>query len=362
VRRLLEEWLVKMPATSREDLRRRLRARDNQQGIAAFWEMYLYVSLTNAGFEVRPHPDVPGSTKHPDYLASRGDAGFYLEATAAMQPAADVASENILNELYAALDRLENPNFWVQVQVLSKGSSSPPGSQLRRDVEQFLREQDADKLLAMCGGNEVALGDLPSIEWREGDWQILVRALPKPEAARAEARIRPIGALGPIAGWVRDRAALLNVLEAKARRYGALDKPYVIAVRLEPLTVDSDDIMDALFGQRGVEVATTGHRVREVRQPDGLWFGPKGPRAGRVSALVFAYAINPYSVCWDISEPFVWENPWAERPLREQLPWRTTRVDPKSGSISTLPRQRPIHELLGLPPGWPGPKDEAFKT
>jgi hypothetical protein len=61
------------------DLRGRLRAKQALQFEAAFWELYLHEVHARLGFEVVAHPSGPGTT-HPDFLVSRGEQHFYLEA------------------------------------------------------------------------------------------------------------------------------------------------------------------------------------------------------------------------------------------------------------------------------------------
>lgn len=79
-------------------------------------------------------------------------------------------------------------------------------------------------------------------------------------------------------------AELGTVLKRKANRYGALDLPFVIAVQWEG-----------------------GENLQQVL--DALWHGPRGPQRRGVSAVL---AVDPNAMRLVL-------NPWAERPLGNEL-------------------------------------------
>jgi hypothetical protein len=85
-----------------------------------------------------------------------------------------------------------------------------------------------------------------------------------------------------------------------------------------------------------VEVSADGG-VRHVRNPDGAWRGPQGPRNTRVSAVLYAQGITPWNLARTRASVII--NPWARRPF-EPPP------GPGHGAQS-------IGELLGLAPEWP---------
>src|SRR5512145_3069781 len=64
------------------DLRGRFRSADDYQFRSAFLELYLHEALTAAGHTVTIHPEVPGTRRRPDFLATRNDTKVYLEAIA----------------------------------------------------------------------------------------------------------------------------------------------------------------------------------------------------------------------------------------------------------------------------------------
>ena len=81
IRRLVDDWYQRYPLAGRADLRGRLRSDDDRAFIGAFWELYQAESLTRRAFEIRLHPDVPGTDRHPDFLADDGTTSFSRRAT-----------------------------------------------------------------------------------------------------------------------------------------------------------------------------------------------------------------------------------------------------------------------------------------
>jgi hypothetical protein len=55
--------------------------------------------------------------------------------------------------------------------------------------------------------------------------------------------------------------------------------------------------------------------ARPIRHPNGFWWGPKGPRHTRVSAVLVARNIRPWHFV--DREPVMWHNPWATLPMPE---------------------------------------------
>lgn len=109
VRDLLETWVAQVRAEHRAGLVGNLKGGDDTFA-SALWELYLYVVATGSGDHVDIHPDVPGSSKHPDFLV-HGAAPYYLEAVAVGRPPERVATDRRLGDLEFVLDlvRVEEP-------------------------------------------------------------------------------------------------------------------------------------------------------------------------------------------------------------------------------------------------------------
>ena len=80
IRDLLETWADGIPPEHRAGIAGNLTSEDDKFE-SALWELYLYTVATGSGDRVEIHPDVPGTSKHPDFLV-HGATSYYLEAIA----------------------------------------------------------------------------------------------------------------------------------------------------------------------------------------------------------------------------------------------------------------------------------------
>jgi hypothetical protein len=354
-RTTMEEWFMRLPEGTHADIRGRVRSGDNLQFVSAYWEMYVHESLAREGFSLAAHPELPETTKRPDFLASSEDVTFYVEATVVGDSATEAAADHRRNMVYDTLDRLDSPNFILWLEIESEGPSSPSVRALRADLERWLRTLDADELRALA--EEQGFDALPTYEWEAEGWRISFRAWPKKPEARGTTGARPLGAFGPArAAFIDDVGAVRADLEEKAGRYGKPSKPFVIALAVEsPFYKGEYAMAGALFGRAAVQFDPDTPDSRHIRHRDGLWRGPEGPRNTRVSAVVAARAVWPWSPT--SHEPVTWHNPWSAIPLPDVLPWESTTVNLTDGLATRRAAARRAHEVLGLPDGWPGPED-----
>lgn len=73
------------------DLRCRLQGKDDAELESAFWELHLPEAYQRSGYRLTIHPDVAGTTRHPDFLVERDGTRFYLEAVRACVPSDSTA-------------------------------------------------------------------------------------------------------------------------------------------------------------------------------------------------------------------------------------------------------------------------------
>lgn len=180
---------------------------------------------------------------------------------------------------------------------------------------------------------------------------------PKPDAERGGAG-STLASFGEPAAFLNLVRPIRKTLRDKGGRYGALDRPYVIAILVADPMANELDVVNALFGDVRVSVpVVTGRRGAPLlrRARTGFWSGPPAPRYTRVSAVTVAINLAPSTL--RSVEPVTWLNPWAARPLTVELPWSLRVVDPGSGVISAGWSPIPSATLFGLPPDWPGPEE-----
>jgi hypothetical protein len=348
VRDLLERWYANLPPEMHLDIRRRFQSRHQAETVAAFWEMYLHEALTRAGFRLTPHPDVPGTKKHPDFLVTDSDSmSFYLEATT-VGPLDD-AAERRFDRVLDALNRIKSENFFLEVSADSIGPRAFPARQKSHELSRWLDSLDPDEVTEAYerGG----LFGSPVYVWKQDGWEIEFRPITIKPEARGNPAHRIVGMLSYGHGAiVNHRAAIQPSLEAKAKRYGQVDLPLVVALlAYDRMAVDFYDFEVALFGASGLR----GRPLPTGAAP-GLWQTPAGPRYRRVSAVL----LSPQIAMWQVAKeiPALWHNPWAYKPLDVQLPWPSIRLDQSTGQLDQVDDGVPPHVLFGLPDDWPGPE------
>lgn len=151
---------------------------------------------------------------------------------------------------------------------------------------------------------------------------------------------------------VDDVTPLRKALADKGSAYGTLDRPFVIAIRPSSLSTDEFDILNALYGSLQVQFSQGPNgesATREVRAPDGYWFGGTEWRHRHVSGVLIARSMQPWTVSVDL--PTLWEHPDPARPVIAAPMWRRAVI--ADHELQYVDATIEPHHLLGLPLGWP---------
>jgi hypothetical protein len=356
IRTELERWFADYPEEGRHDLQRRFQSADEGQHIAAWWELYLYRLFTQLGFRLEPHPDVAGTTKHPDFRVTDTDGStFLLEAVTTRSGIVrdDERHEGRENVLLDAINQVKSGAFGVSAEVTSVGESSIKTKPIRQRLAKWLEKLDPNDA-KWDGDVEDEDFVIDQDGWlvtltpfRHGDW-------PNPEPDPDD-RLIGIGPL--IVGMVNDAERLRGALQSKRKRYGTLGEPYVIAVLSEGFGIKDDDVLSVLLGSLAVAFTPGEHgSARMTRQDDGVWLRHAGPAANNITAVLIASSLFPWTAARDL--PTLWPNPWADHPLEVELPFALGRIEP--GNLSSAAHEeakRAAADIFGLAADWPGNHD-----
>ena len=333
IRDTLERWFCRYSeGQTKKDIMGRFRSGDDSQYRSAFFELLLHELLLQLNCKVELHPPLNGTTNRPDFLVNPiTGSPFYLEAAIVSDESdKEAAARARLNVIYDALDRLDSPDFLVGMKISGVPFSLPPARQIRAFLGRNLASVDADEIALIW--KTKGIDAVPRWPISGSNWKIEFFPYPKKPEARGKQGSRTLGTfIQPRARDIDSVSALRDTLLEKARRYGELNLPYVIAVNaLTDFPVDSDDVWGALFGNEGV------------------WTGSSGPRYTRLSCVVIARVLE-----WNVSNAPVclYHNPWARfvydscltnlpqaRMLNDEIKWIGGKL---------------LGELLHLPPNWP---------
>lgn len=350
VRAFIDAWIARYPAAHRPELEGRLRDEDDRHFTAACFELILFAGMSSVGYELEVHPDLPnGSPRKPDFLVHTPQEGsFYLEAALASElDPEEIGANKRKAVVLQAIENLDSPDFLIGVLADGDPKTPPSSKKLKAALGAWIKSLDYE---TVCQAIEREDGDPPTMEWNHDGWSIQFGAIPKKPERRGNTQ-RVIGVHSAGARWVNSWTPIRDAVRSKGTRYGELDRPMLIAINLESISIDRIDEAQALFGEETFLLSVKNPEREPImqRNPNGAWWGPKGPQLTRVSGVW----IFDSTSCWNLASrrPTIYLNPWAGKPLPQGL----KRLRHAAGADGKLKWAEgiPFNELLGLDPGWP---------
>lgn len=354
IRQLIEDWVNDHCPDGQTDLVGRLRSGDDIAFTAAYWELLLYQGMKALGFEVTCHPEVAGTTRHPDFLAENDKCSFYLEAKVLGPDSVDRKRDQTRNDIYHELNaRVNSDDFAVQIQFDREAAQPIPIRKLAEATQAWLDELDPNEVRKQVRAAG-PLGATPYLwEDERSGWSVAL--VPVLRSSSGDSG-RLVGITGVDASWIDDRTPILKALGEKAHRYGnELGRPFVVALGMLRPFADDTDVMDALFGNEVYLFDPSTGAGNLARRPNGLWRGPEGPRTRRLSAVLIGAYVAPWLSA--ATELRLWQNPWAMFPIHCDAASVATIISPEGdGSLAATAATVSTGELFGLPADWPGPE------
>ena len=189
----------------------------------------------------------------------------------------------------------------------------------------------------------------PSLLHEEAGLVLEIRAIPVP----IDKKPRRGGAVGVQmgAGWTRSPGQeLKGAILGKAKRYGDLPAPYVIAVNAFDRHGTEYDAFAALLGQEVIHYNIDTGASRSDRDWDGVWIAPnQRPRRSGVSAVWVFDQLTPWRL--RAVQALAILNPWAKRPIDGDA-FATDLFEPLEDRF-VKKEGAPLGNLLGLAEHWP---------
>ena len=342
---LLEDWFQGYPLEQRQQLQRRLRSRRDDEFHSAFLELYLFTLLRKFRFDVEVPQASADEEKTEDFQIRRNRQLLCrIEATHVGQEEKHAWQDDFQEELQRSLDKAQTNGVWFFVCIEGSFDSQPRCAKVRRQFQNWHKKHRVGIVSALAGGATPT--ELPRFQIAEAGANITIT--PQGVGPASD---------NPVAVWSRGVRCmhtdekLCRALNRKASRYGTMKVPFLVAASLCEMA-DERDFANALLGKEAFMVSVAGDSPpAPFRQPDGLWWGPKGPQNTRVSAVLLVAELFPWSVA--ARQPIVYHNPWAEHPLPPDiLPLTQMLPDNAKGQYERC-RGQPMHEILGLPEHWP---------
>ena len=329
VRSHLESSYAAFPDEHKLGLVARLRDDDERQHLPAWWELYTFTLFDQLGYRIKVHPEVPGSTKNPDFLVTKGRLSMYVEAAVVFNGHQD---SDAWNWVCDCVNDAKNPDFMVDLEIPTQGEQRPAKAKIVDALEKWLATLDPDQVLA----DRDAGRPLPRTQIPAGDWVLDYTAAPVlPNRRGLPRRLIAIYPTRP-ATFSRDVDRLRKTLNKKGAKYNKrdepLDRPLITAITSWS-SIDEPEVRETLFGHK-----------------DGYWRPGSDPRGTRMSAVLFGETMRAWSLTDRLPE--LWLNPWATNPLHQTEPFAAVTTDDGVNLVRT-PASMTAAELFDLSPQWP---------
>ena len=309
VRDTLERWFHNYPEEEKKELKNRFK----KDFDSSFYELFLHELFCKLGYDITIHPDLPSSPKKPDFLISKDNLELYIEAKVVKGKTMEQeAFERKRNELYDNLNKLNTKDFFLNIEDVCFLTQKQPGTkEMIKCIEEELKKIDPDILREELEKNGIQ--NLPKIEYKNRDVHIIVSPIPVSPSTREE-KIRPIG-IYPEAFWGGGEESLKESIEKKAKRYGKLDKPFIVCLNsLDIRTSGKIDVDNAIWGTVAFSWSTNPESKDEkwIRQLDGVFCDKKGVRLKNLTG-VFVSKVCPHNI--PVANYWLYEHPFSENKM-----------------------------------------------
>ncbi|MBI4499854.1 MAG: hypothetical protein HY700_01715 [Gemmatimonadetes bacterium] len=345
IRRELQSWFDRYPASKQSALLRRMVADDFS---SAFFELYLHELFHVLRLAPEVEPERAGG--RPDFGCC-GESEFLVEASVVGGAShADRGRRAMVGAILDAINQVPSPDYFLEVVEFEiKGPQQPSIRAITQFVTSQIEMADYESLAEL---QQCDLETLPKWVLEDQRVRLVIRPIPK-NAARGKPGVRSIGIYPVAGGLVRDQESIRDRLAEKAKKFGPAEVPVVLAINTQTKWgADRDDVIGALFGSEQVVIDVDTREGRPSRARDGFFMGSTGPINTRISAVLVT-SVQPWSV--SRSRIAVFLNPWAKKELPDGvLPFDFSRV--VDGHLRVAAGRSP-GEVLGLPASWPEEND-----
>lgn len=327
-RELIQEWMNHLPDDEDTyfDIRKRFRSGKDNQFNSAYLELYLHEALLRAGYSITIHPQIPGSSKHPDFLVTRGDTKFYLEAIVPAINAKTISLSNRRNVLLDAINDLSHDSFKLALLDVRGSTNNPSSKKFKAEIKNWLDTLCVDEIRR----NK----NYPHKLFSFDNWSLELEAWPKSPSDKSHRSIFMTFSSG-VEKYSED---IYRALSKKNSKYGKFDAPYVIAVGIFTFgDADHFYITKALY---------------ETREKMGGFFGKPGEwKHQGLSGVLLVDQLSPHHF-HSRTTTTLWLHPTANRPLIESIDIPLTVMRKTEEGFIEEPGVSGT-EFFGLSEDWP---------
>jgi len=308
IRDLLEKWFSKLPDSEKYEVKNRFKKSFD----SVFYELFLFNFFKELGYEIIIHPEIDNTDKKPDFLISKDGMEIYIEAKICKDKSnLEEATEKLIERFYETMNKIESPHFMFHIERLQlKTKNQPSTKELVRNIKNKIAELNHKReLIKTKNDSSSSLPQFENLFFENDEILINIEFLPVNEEAIGKPR-RSIG-IRPIETFIGGaEESIRESILTKAKRYGKLDKPYLICINTLSIKSSSYyDIDAAIWGSIAISFSTDQNDRNEklIRTQDGIFYNNGSKRITNVSGIminrVFPHNI-PSSKYWIFKHPF----------------------------------------------------------
>lgn len=346
-RDVLEDWFSRYPESDQAELRERFRSRKEHNHSSALFELWLHEVLLRLGCRVQIHPPLPHTDRKPDFLIkSPHGLDFYLEAIHTAGASEDESrAQARLNTLYDSLNYLQSPDFFIKIEVDGLPRTPVPGREIKRALERRLARLNPELINHFLHSRSLDL--VPHWDFEHDGLRITCSPIPKPPELRGLPGVRTLG-MKTFGGIIDSEGPIKTAVTTKAKRYGVLDLPLVVAVNATDLFLSDRDVLNALYG------SFQGWPEPELLNDErGVWGNVDNPKWTRVAATLVTIKLRSDKL---VVPAHLHHNPRAVRPYSSELT-RFPQTTITNNRLITSDGET-IESILGLPSDFPEDKSK----
>jgi hypothetical protein len=342
VRDLLEDWFSRYPESAQSELRQRFRSADEYNHSSAFFELWLHELLRSLGCRLEVHPPLAATTRRVDFLVKSPQGNnFYLEAIHGTgESGRESKSRARLNTLYDSLNYLSSPDFFINLEISGAPRSPVPGKDIRKWIEREISMLNPHLIDHFLETRRLDL--IPRWRFEHDGLRITCYPTPKPKELRGIPGVRTL-ATTSFGGIIDSETPIKDAVIGKAKRYGVLDLPFVVAINTTDHFISERDVLGALYGS-----VSGWHEPEMLNDSRGVWGSDKNPTWTRVSAVLVAMKLRPCKVSASVC---LYHNPRPRHPYIGELT-RLSQVIPRNNRLISQDGES-SESILTLPPNFP---------
>ena len=260
----------------------------------AWFQLLIYELLVQLGCKVDV-VDIDNTEMTPDFLVSRGGRNCYVEVTTVNPGDNPSVADRNLEDALCKLNSLISSDFQIRLIVEGKISRTLSKKELTNTFGKLVSEHDP----VMVREQIDLMGEYgaPYTEIKDKGW--VLRGELRPIPPEGKHRTSP-GLIVDVGGSYTGDASrnVQKAVSAKAKKYGCLDAPLIVAVNVLDPRFDREAEMATLFGHEQIQYFPDLPEVadRLIRKAEGVWVkGGYKPRYTRLTGVMFFRSFFPWS-------------------------------------------------------------------